>query len=218
VPLSKVGFAPGRVIHTNEFHVTIDGKQEILSHKETSNYILTGVKQESTSPSNSQSYTETNSTSVKKIPSAPTSILKKTNNDSVSSTSIAKTNSAEQSNNTSSSSTNNTNSSNLRSLPVFEIREFVDENGNMLSSQVVDLSKELMESASSAASNAATSTENTERNTSTASNSMKDGELMRKEAEILETLNKKLNIPESRIHGSSHSSVGELPLDVSNGC
>jgi hypothetical protein len=103
-------------------------------------------------------------------------------------------------------------------LPVFEIREFVDENGNMLSSQVVDLSKELMESASSAANNASTSTENTERNKNTASNYMKDDELMRKEAEILEALNKKLNIPESRIHGSSHSSVGELPLDVSNGC
>ena len=162
VPLSKVAFSPGRLVHTNEFNVEVDAKtgaRQWMSHVEAAEFLQNEVDRINGNINELRKYLESqragksdNNSLVKER----TSVKKQ----SVSSTGHHKSSKLEENANKDEyipyadelTQYPNDGPSDDESLDGdeivanregFEIREYCDVDGNVLDSQVVDLSAEL---------------------------------------------------------------------------
>lgn len=144
VPLSKVAFTPGRLIHTNEFNLEVEsGERQWMSHVEAANEMekkMTKIREETSvlksllhqsrgrKVQESGEDTENSPKSDEYVP------LEEEVNQ------LLSTRHEEESDDSDSDIIND----NFSEGKGFEIREYCDRNGNVLDSQIVDLSKELL--------------------------------------------------------------------------
>lgn len=182
VPLSKVGFMPGKIIHTNEFCVCMqNGKKDWMSYVEAANHVRKEIDRLESDMDRGQSNKDSKlALSPKSRQSSQTSTKK---------SSISVENKGHSKNQPKQVNLSSTTES---IAPVFEIREYVDESGKEITSQVVNLNDEFKDTVQSSLLGQA------------------DASTL---ADIFQKLDAKLNIPEPP--PSSSSSGGKKTAGVS---